>query len=276
MLRAANLSFTAVAPFQTKVCNLLNDLNRFDNSPWQVHGVSQVQNESDKGLMGDASEYLRNLIITMGVEARFPGVQHCGKLSIATTNGWHADKFPDSTYIRLPLTSDSWNQQMTHANTAAIDSTTYRIDITVPLLGPELLFITLPRFGNDLHKLRNSAITPADITVGEEIYTRLATVNRGGPSLSSCHFWMAGRCQLSSVEFVYNDALIFKMAEMKTSSSAYAFLYRKKAKRPTQQPQSFKANVETTEINTGYATLCCRAKWFRRQYYADQKKKNNG
>ena len=100
--------------------------------------------------MGNDSEYMRNLILTMGVEARFSGDQQSGQLSIASPNGWIADKFPEATYISLPLSIGNWDLQKLNSSISPIDSPTYGIDITVPKLGPELLFISLQRFGNDL------------------------------------------------------------------------------------------------------------------------------
>ena len=192
MLRTVGAVWDAVAEYQVLVCRILKELVRFDSSDWSVRGEISLRPKEDLGKFGDAAEFTHQLIMNMGIEDLFTGVQTIGHLSISATHGWVAEKYPDTTYVRLPITIDTWNEQNLSATICPVGETTYRIDIPVSRLGPELLlFITLQRFGNLNRKIRHRDVTPAEIALGEEIYTRISTLHHGCPSLESCHFWMA-------------------------------------------------------------------------------------
>ena len=170
---------------------ILEELARYDSSNWCVRGSSILQTSDEIGKQGDSAEFMRQLIMKMGVESRFAGVQQSGQISTESEHGWITEKFPDTTYVRLPITIDAWGEQKLNATITHKGNALYRIDIPLRHHGPELLFITLQRFDNSHKKIRHRAVTPAEIKMGDELHTRLASIHPGGPSLDSGHFWVA-------------------------------------------------------------------------------------
>ena len=114
MLRIAQIPLLAVTEYQTKVCKLFGELNRYDNSGRNGYGVSTLQSDTEKGQVGD-------VILTIGIEARFTSVQQSGKLRIAP-NCCGAEKCPQSTCVRLPITVVDWNQQKLDTGITPLDS----------------------------------------------------------------------------------------------------------------------------------------------------------
>ena len=228
LLRVAGIAFAAVTEFQKTVQGMLRDIVRFDNSNWSVRGANTIQISEPHGIQRDSAEYLHELIIKLGIEKNFMGVQQSGLLKTSGGKGWSIDRHPDTSYVRLPLTIDCWNSQALNATISQTELNDFKIDIPTAGLGPPLLFVTLQRFDNKQMKLRHRAVTPESIEYGHETYDRIRTIHHGGKGLDSGHFWMSEKCQTTSYEHVYNDETIYKQSNMVTSTSVYVLLYKKR------------------------------------------------
>ena len=190
MLGTVGSAWGDVDEYRVPVCRILKELARFDSSDWVVRGAISLQPKEGLGKVEGAAKFAHHLIMNTGAEDRFAGVQMSGRLPIASTHGWVAGKYSDANYVRLPITTDTWNEQQLIATMCLIGETTYRIAIHVSRIGPKLLFVTLQQFDNRNRKIRHRDVTPAEIKLGGEIYTRISALRHGGPSLDSRHSWM--------------------------------------------------------------------------------------